>query len=92
MADLTPVERRIAAHLLRQASEEFSNHGCNDLELRSELGLTEDEAFEFLTTIRARDSELPEPVRGPQMYTMDWLAMAVLADKLAPRPPGPRSV
>lgn len=87
MADLTPVERRIASHLLRRASEEFSNHGCNDLELR-ELGLSEDEAFEIMTAIRdaSSDPDEPPPQRGARMYTQDWQVMSYLAQKLAPRP------
>jgi hypothetical protein len=88
MADLTPIERKIASLLLRRASEEFSNHGCNDLELRSELGLTEDEAFEILTAIHAAsdDEGADPPTRGARMYTMDWLVMSYLAEKLASDP------
>jgi hypothetical protein len=30
---MSPGERRLTAHLLRLASGQFSNHGCNDFDL-----------------------------------------------------------
>lgn len=30
---MSPGEKRLAAHLLRLAAEQFSNHGCNDFDL-----------------------------------------------------------
>ncbi len=41
---MTPAVRRAVAHVLRRASDEFSNHGCNELDLSRELGLQLDAA------------------------------------------------
>ncbi len=43
---LQPRELKLAAKLLKLASDQFSNHGCNDFDLVIEAGLTPEEAYE----------------------------------------------
>jgi len=78
---VTRAEMKLAAHLLRMAVEEFSNHGCNDfylgrndftLEERKELSKLYDKAF----------MEPGDSPRGPDGGFMDWGFMKVVAEVL----------
>lgn len=81
---LTPAQRKLAAHLLERAAEEFSNHGCNDLDLVKEVGLTPEESVEVRTAIQTYngDPEDTAPVPADRHYTMDWMAMQYLKSVL----------
>lgn len=71
-------ERKLMAALLRRASEEFANHGCNEFDLK-ELGL-ERMAPALHAAFRARDPEYP--YEGTVFD--DWMLMDLLADNLHP--------
>jgi len=43
----TGAEKRLAGRLLQMASDEFSNHGCNDFDLVGDGGMLAKEAKEF---------------------------------------------
>lgn len=73
---LLPHERRLAAELLSRASDEFSNHGCNDLKLDNT-----DENWALVSEMEDEPGE--RPALGKKIVTYDWLAMNNLAKKLA---------
>ena len=84
-------ELKLAATLLRIASEEFSRHGCNDLDL-GEFGFSIEEAKEFVREAYiANDpqkglldfNETVESHHGDARKMMpDWWAMDHLAEKI----------
>ena len=80
---MTPAERKLAIFLLKLAAEEFSNHGCNDLELVRDVGLTPEESLEVRQAMHAwsgdRLADAPHP---DQHYTMDWLAMQFVVGRI----------
>lgn len=77
---MTKAELKLAAYLLKEASEEFSNHGCNDLWLVKDAGLTEAESREIHETIEAYQP--PDDRVEYSGHTDDWCAMYVMAAKL----------
>jgi hypothetical protein len=86
---LTPAEYKLTAYLLKRASEEFSNHGCNDLNLVKDVGLTPEESFELRKSLTAWGDYPDEDVPQDTHYTMDWLAMLFIKDRiLKPVPDG----
>ena len=76
---MTPVERRLAGHLLRMASDQFSNHGCNDFDLE-EFGLDRTQRLELMSAVSAWDGN--EDLVSDSKWAMDWLLMAYLANLL----------
>jgi hypothetical protein len=82
--DMTEAEAVLAANLLELASDKFSNHGCNDLELPND-----DEHWAIVVAAHAwggtRLVDMPDrPPNGRQIVTYDWLVMSYLAHRLAP--------
>jgi hypothetical protein len=75
--NLTKDERKLVAALLRLASDEYSNHGCNDFDLRDH-GL--EHMAEELNELEWPDEE-DRPVSISPVVS-DWLMMSRLADKL----------
>jgi hypothetical protein len=84
MKDLTPLERRMAAHMLRLAEDTFGNHGCSDLDLRS-MKLTDAEIAELHQKM-AEFNRSPEDVISGHIVP-DWYLMAYLAHLLDPEVP-----
>jgi hypothetical protein len=80
--ELTSDEAKLVAALLRLASEQFSNHGCNDFDLR-QYGL-EHMAHELNELEWAGTDPDFRPV-GDSPVVMDWLMMQIFADKLDPK-------
>jgi hypothetical protein len=82
---MTKTERKLAGALLRMASEHYSNHGCNDLDLISDCGLTEAEGKRITRAmdkrIKADDPVYDGPGEDPHCC-MDWMVMDMIADKL----------
>ena len=80
---MTPPERKLAIFLLKLAAEEFSNHGCNDLELVRDVGLTPEESLEVRQAMHAwngdTDADAPKPA---DHYTIDWLVMKFIAGQI----------
>jgi hypothetical protein len=87
---MTDKERKFAAVLLRMASEEFSNHGCNDLDsaVIKEVGFTDEEKLAFVTEMYRDNGDLEEAlengwVTAKRFHSMpDWWVMSFLARKL----------
>ena len=74
--------RKLGAALLRRASEEFANHGCNDYRLDEEAGLTQAEATELRAEVTAwlrRGDPQAEEVGA---VTCDFLLMDFMAAML----------
>jgi hypothetical protein len=79
---LTAAEQKLLVHMLKMASEEFSSHSCNDLDLVKDVNLTPEESLEFRTTL-TREGDYPEDEVSPDKhYTMDWLVMMHFALKV----------
>lgn len=64
-------ERRLLVKVLEMASDTFSNHGCNDFNLKDH-GLTKDEIKELQHAI-AVNLDLEEEQEGE--WTQDWMVM-----------------
>ena len=76
MKDLTPLERRMTAMVLKMAAQEFGRHGCNDLDLRK-LGLTQDEIAELHQRMAKFNGDPEDVLSGdivPDWYVMSYLA------------------
>lgn len=78
---------KMAAHLLDRAAEEFSNHGCNDFDLR-QFGFTTEEMREMVVEFNTwngtpeeakevTDAQLPRAM--PDWLAMIWLRRKILA-------------
>lgn len=67
---------KLAAALLRLAADEFSNHGCNDLDLRD---LKLESVAKSLHSEMLRDDALYD---DSGFLFQDWLAMRMVADWL----------
>ncbi len=81
---MTEQERQLAASLLKQASEIFATHGCNDYTLDNTQ-----ENVDLLNRIEEWNVGGREPehvhVFDPakkELYTSDWLLMSYLSDRL----------
>ena len=86
--ELKPYEARLVAHLLEIASNEFSNHGCNDLNLTENvLDLTDKERREFALNMayeNGDEDEIYETRNGDTPdYATDWCAMSYFSRRFA---------
>lgn len=80
--NLTPAERKLLAHVLRLAANEYGNHGANSLDLVKEVGLTPEQSLEVRTTI-TRDGDYPNDAVSRTDHTaIDWQVMMHFALKL----------
>ena len=83
LLDATSRDLRLAAHLLKMAGGEFSNHGCNDFDLtpwypsaKSRVDLDR-EMHEW-----NGDPEEHDPASADHEYGDDWLMMSLMRAKL----------
>jgi hypothetical protein len=81
MENFTKTELRLLAKVLKLASEEFGNHGCNDLVLKNT-----NENWELVRKIEKEscgnsDDAPDRPVEKEKIYTFDWVVMSYLAKK-----------
>ena len=80
---MTAFEKKIAAEMLRLASDQFSNHTCNDYTLEN----TED-ARAFVTAMNTANGQTGEDAEpnvsrdGTAIYTGDSTVMDYCADLL----------
>jgi hypothetical protein len=82
---MSPAEKKLAAFLLRMASEEFSNHGCNDLDLVKDVGLTPEESFELRKRYHVynRSPEVDVQQESPtRHWTGDFAMMSFMAHRI----------
>jgi hypothetical protein len=82
---LTSAELTAIAELLQKASDEFSNHGCNDYQLLN----TPENKIMLVEMIKANgdeesmEEEIEEVMscKKKNIYTYDWWLMSYLADR-----------
>jgi hypothetical protein len=82
---LTRAELTLISKLLQEASEEFSNHGCNDCEVPN----TEENKALLVDMIKANgeEEEMEEQIeevmscKKKTIFTYDWWLMSYLADR-----------
>jgi len=78
---LTKAELKLAAYLLDLASEEFGNHGCNDLDLVKEAGLDPEDSFVLRKDLTAYSGD--EVVEEEHNHhTLDAVMMEYLAHRM----------
>lgn len=79
---MTDKEKMLVVKLLDMASDEFSNHGCNDFDLREQSDLTTEEMVNFDKAWHEwnGDPEEHEPERAH--FQTDWALMRYFADRL----------
>lgn len=78
---MTPAEKKLAGKLLRMASEEFGNHGCNDFDLVEDGKLTAKEADVFMKAFHTWNGT-PDEYEPGDTSLGDFIVMDVLADLL----------
>jgi hypothetical protein len=81
---VTPTERKLAAHLLRLAADQFSNHGCNDFDL-SKLIPDQDERDALVREFEewsGSPDEYRDQSGSADWRMMDYAAMYFMADQL----------
>ena len=76
LAAMTESEKTVLVELLTQASNEFSNHGCNDFDL-SKFMPNPVEREQLIKEIAVWNGTPDEKI-----YPMDWLLMSFFAWKL----------
>jgi hypothetical protein len=80
---LNKAERKILVELLELAVDEFSNHGCNDYELKR---TPENEALWLAVESWADPDETSTlPPVGETIMTTDWLLMSYMIKRLEGR-------
>jgi hypothetical protein len=78
---MSRTERKLAAALLKRASDVFGDHSCNDFDMTAEAGLTEAECARIHADYEQWNSGgREEPGRG--RYAHDFALMGYLAAKL----------
>lgn len=86
---MTKLQKKLAAYFLELASEEFSNHGCNDIDsdaIDIVLQMTNSERTKFCKEYHKynRDDEETdiEDAQTEMLNMSDWEYMSFLAYKL----------
>ena len=75
------IEKELASKLLEYASDEFSNHGCNDIDKSFWKGWTKKDKQLFVKEYHDWNGD-PEEYDEKCLYLSDWAVMSFLADKL----------
>lgn len=74
-------EKQLAAKMLELASEQFSNHGCNDVEDSVYDGWTLEERKQFVKEFHDWNGD-PEDYNETFLHLSDSTIMSYLASKL----------
>lgn len=83
---LTSAELTAISELLKEASEEYSNHGCNDYQMAN----TEENKAMLIDVVKfagCDEEEQAEEIKEitsckkKKLFIMDWLLMDYLADR-----------
>ena len=78
MQKINKKELALAAKMLKLASDEFSNHGCNDVDENAYSGWTLEERKEFAKDFHKWNGDPEETF----FHLADWTIMSFLAAKL----------
>lgn len=84
---MTATERKLAGKLLQMTDEHYSNHGCNDLDLIADCGLTEAEGKKIATALAKwikKDDPQYDGAEDPHCC-IDWMVMQWMSEKLLGR-------
>lgn len=85
---MTPSELRLASTLLEMASEEFSNHGCNDFAWPDWFPVEERASLVFAMEIAnsgdaSQAGEMVQDYAQGKYAPPDWWLMSYLAKRLS---------
>jgi len=80
--ELTKAELILASRLLDSASDEFSNHGCNDMSSSMFKGISKVELDELVEAFNAANPDEDEDDPRPIESIGDWVWMSFLSDRL----------
>lgn len=78
---MTQKEKKLAARLLRLASDQFSNHGCNDIDDDLLKDWTDEEKLKLSQSYHDWNGD---PEEGEDEISEDWILMIAIANKLDP--------
>ena len=78
---MTPNEMKLAAEMLKIADDEFSNHGCNDVDDSVWDGWTIEERQQFVKEFHEWNGD-PEEFDPNFLHLQDFCIMGFLAEKL----------
>jgi len=78
---MTTKEKQLAAHMLELASDEFSNHGCNDVDASVYEGWTLQERQQFVKEYYEWNGD-PENYSPTFLHIGDSSIMSFLSHKL----------
>lgn len=81
MKDISKKELALAAKMLELASEQFSNHGCNDVDENVYDGWTLEERQQFVKEFHEWNGD-PEEYEETFLHLGDSTIMSFLAAKL----------
>lgn len=80
---MSPKLMKLAAKLLRLASDKFANHGCNDFELPADWSTEECSLFRAAIELWNDPHYDPADYEQTEFRTIkDYAAMAFLADEI----------
>jgi len=84
---LSDDEARILAHLLEGAANEFSNHGCNDFNVETELGLPKERAIALahelrLSMVKLNVADDEYAADHTSVYLFDWMLYHLFRKKV----------
>jgi len=78
---MTDKEKKLTALFLRLASDEFGNHGCNDVPEKYFEGWTKEERQQFVKEIHEWNGD-PEEYNPEFLHTPDFAIFGFLAHKI----------
>ncbi len=79
---MTAAERILASRLMELAAGTYSNHSCNDVDLKMFEGLSDQEKAELLVSFQDWDDPNCEREREGIQFVQDHEWMSYLADKM----------
>jgi len=80
---VAPPQVRLMAKLLEMAADEFSNHGCNDVEqsIYEECGFSDADKATLIHEMQQWNGDTKDPHPTKLMHIQDWMLMRFFAAK-----------
>ena len=79
---LTVIEAKILVRLLDRAADEFSNHGCNDFDVASEMSCSSVQAQKIALTLLRHMVDIgvadEDQLKQTTTYLLDWQLFSFL--------------
>lgn len=79
---MNELEKKLASEILKLASDQFSNHGCNDVSERVWKGWTVEQRQQFVKEYHEYNGD-PEEYDPEYLHIPDYALMSFLAYKLS---------